>query len=133
MSEDCYIPVNNDADADAYVESIMSSQRINKVNTPVNSSRKRHLSEPDIVSTLLKQPRIVAKAKRTLYFDTPQKAREVVVTAADVHVDGKAPVEQLIANLSADMHMLFSSLNERVEKLEKGIEQRIANKNDWWS
>jgi len=37
-------------------------------------------------------------------------------------------VEDLIGKLSADMHMLFGSLKERMDKLETGLEQRISNK-----
>lgn len=120
--------LNSTSEAEEYVESIMASQLITKINTPVTSGRKRHLSEPDIATTVKKQPRIEAKAKRSLYTDTPQKPRQVVVTSADIHVDGNASVEQLIATLSADMHMLFSSLNERVEKMENGLEQKISEK-----
>ena len=34
----------------------------------------------------------------------------------------------MIAKLSTDMNMMFLSLNEKFEKMESGLEQRISNK-----
>ena len=55
--------------------------------------------------------------RRRLQAQKPS-ARKVTVTEADVHVDSDPSVKQLIAKLSADMHMLCSSLNERMDKLK---------------
>ena len=52
----------------------------------------------------------------------------MVVTEADVHVSAQPSVEQLIAKLSSDMNMMFLSLNERFDKMESGLEQRISSK-----
>ena len=55
-------------------------------------------------------------------------ARKVIVTDAEVHVDGDPSVKHLITKLSADMHMLCSSLSERIDKLESTLEQKISTK-----
>ncbi len=112
------------ADARDFVESVMSSQRIERVVTPppAPSGRKRNASEP--LDTTAKKSR----TRRSLYGRPTPPSSSVVVAAADVHVNGNPSVEQLIAKLSADMHMLFGSLTERMDKLESGLEQRIATK-----
>lgn len=122
-----------DTEAEEYVESIMASQLITRVDTPMHTGRKRHHSETDAtdicIDSTVKKPRFTTKAKRNLYGDIPFPApKTVTVTSADVHVDGKTSIEQMLSKLSADMHMLFSSLSERVNDLEKGLEQKIANK-----
>lgn len=119
------------ADAEDYVESVMSSQRISRVATPAVSNRnrrKRNASDPS--DSTVKKARTVTdnadKVCRSLY--SPDCPRRVVVAEADVHVDGNPSVQHLIAKLSADMHMLFCSLQERMDKLESGLEQRISKK-----
>ena len=37
-------------------------------------------------------------------------------------------MKQLIAKLSADIHMLYSCLNEGMDNLESCLEQKISNK-----
>ena len=37
-------------------------------------------------------------------------------------------MEQLFAKMSSDINMMFMSVNERLDKLDSGLEQRIANK-----
>jgi predicted transposase YbfD/YdcC len=67
-------------------------------------------------------------SRRTLHEDSQSPgSRTVVVAEADIHVSGQPSLEHLITKLSADMHMLFSS-SERMDKLESGLEKRIANK-----
>ncbi|XP_053373726.1 uncharacterized protein LOC123532192 isoform X2 [Mercenaria mercenaria] len=133
-------------DAQEYVNSIMSSQIITRVDNPTNTSRKRHHSEAGILSTSKKarnltvdevdqsdriSKRQLAKAKRNLYnkdTDTPVKPPSVVVTDADVHVSTDPTIQQLISKLSSDMHMYFNCLTERMDKLESGLEAKISNK-----
>ena len=65
--------------------------------------------------------------RRRLQAQKPS-ARKVIVTDADVHVDSDPSVKQLIAKLSADMHMLCSPINERMDKsrLEQKISAKVA-------
>ncbi|KAH3777499.1 hypothetical protein DPMN_178946 [Dreissena polymorpha] len=64
-----------------------------------------------------------------MYKDSsPQSRSEIVVTSADVHVDENATLQQQISQLSSDTHMLFSALRERVDQVEKCVEQKIINK-----
>lgn len=105
----------------------MLSQRIERIATPVQSGRKRNASEP--LDSTVKKARTLSTARRTLYNEGPTPApRNIVVAHADVHANGNPSVEHLINKLSADMHMLFGSITERMDKLESGIEQKIANK-----
>ena len=132
----------------------MSSQLIHKVDTPTESKRKRHLSISDSSDTTPKKARNcesgqescsdgegdnigdaeesrqpATDARRKLYRKTSTRSpRKVVVTEADVHVSAQPSVEQLIAKLSSDMNMMFLSLNERFDKMESGLEQRISSK-----
>ena len=58
-------------------------------------------------------------AKRSLYPPTPTPApRNISVTRADVHHDSDIDVKDILAKMSADMHMLFTSLSERIDKLD---------------
>ena len=125
-------PIYNGTDAEAFVESVMSSQRVTRVSTPINinGSRKRTVSEtgsPEYLDSTVKKAKV--SAKRSLYDEQPTPApRKLVVTEADVHVNRNPSIEHLITKLSYDMHMLFGSLSERMDKLESGLEQKIANK-----
>ena len=56
------------------------------------------------------------------------KDGEIIVTKADVHADSDPSVKQMISKLSADVHMMFTSLSDRIDKLEAGLEQRISHK-----
>lgn len=119
-------------DAAAFVESVMSSQGAVRIDTPVVNSKKRPAKSPvDLEDSEVKKPRHTVR--RTLIDDVPTPAPrntdgKVSITEADIHVDGEASVEQLIRKLSSDMHMLFTSLSERVDKLESSLEQRISSK-----
>ena len=165
VSESLNVLIETEAEAEAFVDSVMSSQRIITVDTPGNIKRKRNLSMPgEISSTNVKKHKasvsIVGSSedelqpkdsnsdqeitkdqlvdsgdgdssaggqRRRLQAQKPS-ARKVIVTEADVHVDSDPSVKQLIAKLSADMHMLCSSLNERMDKLESCSEQKISTK-----
>lgn len=146
------------AEAEEYVDSIMSTQRISKVDTPNVSTRKRHLSVSGtsdttskkarngdnygdcdeteeiskVIEDLTESKRPPVKARRNLYKKGGTKStkspHKVVVTEADVHVNGSPTMEQLFAKMSSDMNMMFMSVNERLVKLDSGLEQRIANK-----
>lgn len=77
--------------------------------------------------------RVKAKAKRSLYESRSKPAhgksdRNIIVTEADVHVNSDPSLKQMIAKLSSDMHMQYTSLSERIDKLEAGLEQRISQK-----
>lgn len=119
-------------DAAAFVESVMSSQGAVRVDTPAANSKKRPANSPvDLEDSVAKKPR--QTVRRTLIKEVPTPAPrntegKISITKADVHVDGEVSVEQLIRKLSSDMHMLFTSLSERVDKLESSLEQRISNK-----
>lgn len=105
------------SEAAEYVEAIMSSQQAIRVTTPVQSGRKRNASEPCNTDTTVKKARVTTQAKRNLYQSVPSDD------------SGKhQSVEHLIAKLNADMHMQFSAMNERMDKLESSLEQRISNK-----
>lgn len=126
-SENSVSDVNVNGDAEEYVESIMSSQRVIRIETPADSGRKRHHSES--IASTVKRPRTTIRARRTLYggSETPTPNSDAE-SSTDVRDIGPSSLETLITKLSADMHTLFSSLSERVDKLEKGLEQKIANK-----
>ena len=67
-----------------------------------------------------------AEARRKLYRkDSSKSLRKAVIMEADVHVSAQPSVQQLIVKLSSDMNMMFLSLNERFDKMESGLEQRI--------
>ena len=110
----------------------MSSQRVTRVSTPINinGGRKRIVSEigsPESLDSTVKKAKV--SAKRSLYDEQPTPAsRTLVVTEADVHVNRNPSIKHLITKLSDDMHMLFESLSERMDKMESGLEQKIANK-----
>lgn len=134
---------SENTEASEYVDAVMSSQRFTKVNTP-KPTRKRNASESVHTETSKSEvkkartnqraKKVINKAKRTLSSVTTATptsvppSENIVVSQADVHVDGNPSVEQLISKLSADMHMLFYSLQERMNKLESGLEQRISSK-----
>ena len=131
------------AEATEYVDSIMSSQMISRVDTPNATSRKRNLSVSGTSDTSPKKARgddsgdcieledltdtnrSHLKARRSLSKNAKQNA---VVTEADVHVSATPTVQQLFAKLSSDMNMMFMSVNERLDKIDAGLEQRIATK-----
>ena len=172
VSDSLNILVQTEAEAEAFVDSVMTSQRVTKVDTPCNNRRKRYLSLPSEVSSMkAKKPKASDglgrgsedESKRSdgasdhgdsdrevtdelivdidvgasdssngaqwrrLHAQKPS-ARKVIATEAEVHVDSDPTVKQLIAKLSADMHMLYSSLNERMDKFESCLEQKISNK-----
>ena len=54
--------------------------------------------------------------------------QNVVVTEADVHDSATPSVQQLFAKPSAHMNMMFMSVNERLDKIDSGLEKRIATK-----
>ena len=92
----CVSDDNISQDAEAYVDSIMSSQRITRVDTPQHSGRKRHLSVPFASDSTVKKARndndnsrrVMVTAKRSLYPSIPTPApRNIGVTRADVHHD----------------------------------------------
>lgn len=100
-------------DGDDAASSVMSSQRAVRVGTPVASSKKRQANNPvELEESVVKKPR--HSTRRTLYYEAPTPALrkpdgKVVITKADIHVEGEATVKYLIHKLSADMHMLFTS------------------------
>ncbi|WAQ97664.1 hypothetical protein MAR_030354 [Mya arenaria] len=106
--------VGSGDEAAAFVESVMLSQRVTRVGSPdLTNSKKRPANSPVELPT-------PPAPRRT--------SNKVVITQADIHVDGDVTVEQLVRKMSSDMHMLFTSLSERVDKLEATIEQRISSK-----
>ena len=107
-----------------YVESTMLSQRVNRVDTP---DRKRNRSEPsstDMNNSVIKKPRVTKNARRMLDGDVESGNSPVEKSVPDT----SNGVHELIANLSADLHMQFAALNERMDKMEQGLEQKIATK-----
>ena len=59
----------------------------------------------------------------------PQPApRKVVVDRADVHVSATPTLQQMFDKLSADVNMMYMSLNERFDQLQSSLESRITNK-----
>lgn len=142
-------PISNTlVEASEYVASIMSGQMISKVDTPNANSRKRNLSVSGTSDTTTKKARgdedddleleledltntdrSQRKARRSLVNKGSGKVpQNVVVTEADVHVSATPSVQQLFAKLSADMNMMFMSVNERLDKIDSGLEKRIATK-----
>ncbi len=135
------LDVQSSAEAELYVDSIMSSQRITRVESPPRSGRKRHLSLPSGQDSTVKKAklpeiggRVMTTAKRSLEQSDSNRAvpnttdRSIVITEADVHVDSEPTVKELIAKMSSDMHMMFTCLAERIDKLESGLEERISTK-----
>ena len=133
-------------EAEEYVESIMGSQRIVRVNTPLVNSRKRQHSAPGSAggedidhaeflgeSGNTPSPGLrkeVKKARRTIINEPspPSTGGRLVVTGAEVHVSADTSVEQLINKLSTDVRSMFSDLSDRIDRLESGLEQRISKK-----
>ncbi|KAL4240044.1 hypothetical protein ACF0H5_000839 [Mactra antiquata] len=118
--------LNGDSsDAEAYAKSILYLQLFTRVNTPFNSGRKRHLSETDAteinLDSTVKKNRVSVKVRRHLNNEEP-------VVESGAPVDSSPSVELLIVKFSADMNMLFGTLRKRMDKLEAGLEQRIAHK-----
>ncbi|KAH3877350.1 hypothetical protein DPMN_001213 [Dreissena polymorpha] len=118
--------------AQEYVDAIMSSQVITKVNTPCTASRKRSLSDSSQVelegSTKKRcgnSRNLPFAVRRSLYNESDSG---IVITNADVHVDSNPTVEQLVLKLSSDMHLLYSNLSERMDKMESNLEQKITTK-----
>ena len=124
-----------------YVESIMSTNLITKVNTPHTSSRKRHRSVSGTCDTASKKaksmisPNVIdiertpLKARRNLYKSVPEPAqRNIIIDQADVHVSATPSLQQLFDKLSADVNMMIMSINERFDELKSSLESRIANK-----
>jgi len=123
-----------DASTDArdFVESVMGSQRVVRVETPINSSRKKHVSVPSDAETeadldLDSSPKRVRRSLNSAP-DKADETVEVIDVESVTQKNANSPLEHLIKTLSADMHMMFSALTERVDKLESGLEQRISNK-----
>ena len=133
----------------------MSTQLVSKLETPIDSNRKRHLStvsgasdtspkkarnsrseqdddsddNSDGSGDTIEKRQPSTEAWRKLYRkDSSKSPRKLVVTEADVHVSAKPSVLQLITKLSSDMNMMVLSLNERFDKMESGLEQRISSK-----
>jgi len=148
------MPEGYSEDAREFVESVMNSQKATRVDIPFKSGRKRHLSVPsEIPLDPTKRACIDVRAKRTLnrpsdgpspvsFADFPnisgvdsvdsskssKSSESSLVETVDDSERQVSVVESAIQKLSADMHMMFSALDERLGKLESGIEQRIANK-----
>ena len=152
------IKVLDSKEAESYVDSIMSTQHATKVNSPMPSSKKRRFSGGDDTSpkkvrseksqsadelergdnsdcgsgdestddSQQRPKRGIAKRK-----GRKSPRRNVFLTEAEVHDDssaGDVSVKQLLAALSADMHMMYNSLHDRIDQFEAGLEQRISNK-----
>ena len=122
-------------EAEEYVEMTMSSQRVTRVNTPVTVGRKRSLSEPHASDSSVKKvksddsQRVTATARRALYTNGPKpKPRNNKVADIEVHIDNELSVKDILAKMSSDMHMQFTCLAERIDKLESGLEERISSK-----
>ena len=155
------ITVLNSQEAENYVDSIMSTQKATKVNSPAPGGKKRRLSgEVDVSQKKVKngntsateksdadsddndesgdetvnqgrdsQNRVKRQASRRKSKKSPR--RNVFRTEAVVHDDSEAndvSVKHLLAALSSDMHMMYNSLHDRIDKFEAGLEQRISNK-----
>ncbi|KAL4238711.1 hypothetical protein ACF0H5_003418 [Mactra antiquata] len=119
------------SEANDFVESVMGSQRMTKVITPIRTVNwKRHASDPCETpdkEQSVKKPRTVVNVKRTLY-NTGCDTDKSIDKPIDSNASSANSLKHLIHNLSADLHMMFSALNERVKQLESGLEQRISNK-----
>jgi len=138
------------ADAEEYVQSIMSSQRITTIGTPA-SGRKRHLSLPNGSHETVKKvkgsigspgspvdssARVFATARRALYESPSPTSVDITATCASsndsdavvIETTASPSVEQLIRQLSTDVHSLISGLTARMDKLESGLEQKISTK-----
>ena len=130
-------------EAEEYVESIMGSQRIVRVDTPLVNSRKRQHSAPgsaggedidhaDFLGESGNTPspglrKEVKKARRTIIND-PSSLSTGGRLVVEVHVSADASVEQLINKLSTDVRSMFSDLSDRIDRLESGLEQRVSKK-----
>lgn len=53
-------------DAEEYVDSIIGSKRITRVDTPLSNGRKRNACEPCHIESTIKTLRVTAMAKRVL-------------------------------------------------------------------
>ncbi|KAL4229077.1 hypothetical protein ACF0H5_012116 [Mactra antiquata] len=139
-------------DAEDYVNSIMSNSQISKIETPINTSRKRHRTSPGDSIDSIKKPRNItpgnispdctlvggntSNARRSLYDkEPPTPAPRKLIAQADVHVSANTSIEKImqkmcsdVANLSSEIQLMYSSFETRLDKLESGLEKRISNK-----
>ena len=89
----------------------------------VDGSGESSTSENDVnVVTSAREDPKPCKYKRL----TKQADRNIIVTEAEVHTGSDPSIKQLIAKLSSDMHMLYSALSKRMDKLESSLEQQLS-------
>ena len=152
---------NHDAEAESYVDAIMSTQGAVKVDSPAVNRKKRNLSGQESNDVTTKKVRNGHTAKDcysdagnetgdassedTVSDDQQERARRrasrnkrskasqrnIFQVAADVHTDpdpSDVSVKQLLSALSADMHKMYTSLHDRIDKFEAGLEERISSK-----
>ena len=161
VSDSIKVLESHDAEAESYIDSILSTQRAVKVDSPVTNGKKRHLSNGGSADSPLKKVRNVMASEEggDLDQDSSESAsggdlddesgnncnrklrkkkskaaaasRNIFRVNADVHSDpdpNDVSVKQLLAALSADMHKMYTSLHDRIDKFEAGLEQRISSK-----
>ena len=147
-------------EAENYVNSIMSTQRAVKVDSPAVNGKKRYVSCQESCDSSPKKVRndlaegseenegdetseaslddpadgdLQERAQRRASRQKQSKSfqRNIFRVEAHVHTDpdpNDVSVKQLLAALSADMHKMYTSLQDRIDKFEAGLEQRISNK-----
>ncbi len=134
--------INQIEEAEAYVNSVMSSQSITPVtctevtetNTCSNSnnSRKRQLSTEATSSThkmskceddsIVNADDVTVSSSRVdSSGNTPipkPRSGKVMMATAEIHTSADTSVHAILQKMSADMAMMFQSLTERMDQLE---------------
>ncbi|XP_053378662.1 uncharacterized protein LOC128548225 [Mercenaria mercenaria] len=110
----------NNEDVAEYVETIMGSQRVTRVDIPTSSGRKRHLSEPDICSTVKKQPRTEGI---DMCFKKTNTDKTLNIVIRDLPKSDNEDVESRVNKLLKD------GLRIRDVKCEKAERKRSRNPN----
>ncbi|KAH3794765.1 hypothetical protein DPMN_148303 [Dreissena polymorpha] len=103
-------------EAAEYVDSIMSSQRMQRVGTP---GRKRNRSDPTVADSNGSP----ARKSRVLSLNTRITNNVNRVGSGGTTEDDNTGLRELLSDLASDLNMQFAALNERMDKLENGLEQ----------
>ena len=103
-------------DSEAYVEAIMSPLPFSLAQTPCTprgNRRKRAISETEV--TEVKKAKVGEGSGTNSCSCNNSSAKE-------------SSLETILEILSADIRMQFNAMNERIDRLESGLEQKIASK-----
>ena len=104
-----------------YVDSIMSYKRVQRVGTP---GRQRNRSDPMVADS----KGFPARKFRLMSLNTRITNNVIRVGSESTTEDDNTGLRELISDLASGLNMQFAALNERMDKLENGLEQKISYK-----